>query len=132
MGLTEEQMITALRETNDAINRGEFDKAIELADPDIVLVRTGAMPVVRGADGLRAWMEPDAFESQHFELLDHEISGNRVLVHTLTRARGAGSGIEIELRSHTLWSFNDAGRISRVEIFLLEQEEEARRALLAA
>ncbi len=122
-------MIAGLRETNDAINRGEFDKAIELADPDIVLVRTGSLPVLHGADALRAWMEPDAFESQHFELLDHEVSGHRVLVHTLTRARGAGSGIEVEIQTQTLWSFNDAGRISRVEIFLLEQEDEARRAL---
>jgi ketosteroid isomerase-like protein len=129
MKLTEEQMIDALRENNDAINRGDFDRAIELADPDIVFVRTGALPPLRGADAVRAWMEPDAFESQTYELLDHEASGNRVLTRSLTRARGAGSGIEVEIESLTLWSFNDAGRISRVEIFMLEQQDEARRAL---
>jgi ketosteroid isomerase-like protein len=129
MKLTEEQMIEALRENNDAINRGDFDKAIELADPEILFVRTGALPALRGADAVRAWMEPDAFESQTYELLDHEVNGNRVLTRSLTRARGAGSGIEMEIESLTLWSFNDAGRISRVEIFLLEQENEARRAL---
>jgi ketosteroid isomerase-like protein len=131
MGLTKEQMIDALRENNDAISRGDFDAAIELADPDIVFVRTGALPELRGAEAVRAWMEPDAFESQTYEILDHEVNGNRVLTRSLTKARGAGSGIEMEIESLTLWDFNDAGKISRVEIFLMDQEEAARRALRA-
>jgi len=129
MPLTDEQMIEALRANNEAITRGNFDAAIELADPDIVLVRTGALPELRGAEAVRAWMEPDAFESQAYEILDHEINGNRVLTRSRTSARGAGSGIEMEIESLTLWDFNDAGKITRVEIFLLEQEDEARRAL---
>jgi len=131
MALTEEQMTEALRRNNDAVNRGDFDTAIQLADPDIVFVRTGALPPLRGADAVRAWMEPDAFESQTYELLGHEVSGNRVLTRSVTRARGAGSGIEMEIESLTLWTFNDAGKIARVEIFLLDQENEARQALRA-
>jgi ketosteroid isomerase-like protein len=131
MGLTEEQMIEALRRNNEAINRGDFDAAIELADPDIVFVRAGALPDLHGADAVRAWMEPDAFESQTYEMLDHEVSGNRILVRSLSKARGAGSGIEMELVALTVWTFNDAGRITRVEIFFLDQEDEARRALHA-
>jgi ketosteroid isomerase-like protein len=131
MGLTEDEMIDALRRNNDALNRGDFDTAIQLADPEIVFVRTGGLPVLRGTDAVRAWMEPDAFESQSYELIEHEVSGNRILTRSLTRARGVGSGIEMEIESLTLWTFNDAGRISRVEIYQLEQEDAARRALHA-
>ena len=80
MSLTGEEMIEALRRNNDAINRGDFDAAIELADPDIVFVRAGGLPELRGVDAVRAWMEPDAFESQRSELMGHEIEGNRVVV----------------------------------------------------
>ena len=42
-------------------------------------------------------MEPDAFEDMLVTLLDIEASGDRVFVRQLVKARGAGSGIEIEL-----------------------------------
>ena len=124
-------MIDALRENNEALNRGDFDTVIELADPDIVFVRTGGLPELRGADAVRAWMEPDAFESQTYEMLGHEVSGNRVLTRQHTKARGAGSGIDMEIEALTVWTFNDAGKIARVEIFFSDQEDEARRALHA-
>jgi ketosteroid isomerase-like protein len=129
MGPTEEQMVDAIRRENEAINAGDFDRAIELADPDVVLVRTGGLAELRGAEAVRAWMEPDAFESQATELKSFETDGNRVLTRQVTRARGAGSGIEMELESLILWTFNDDGMVSRVEIFLMADEADARRAL---
>jgi ketosteroid isomerase-like protein len=129
MALTEEQMIDALRRQTDAINRGDFDAAIELADPDVVFVRPGGLPVLRGAKAVRAWMEPDAFDSQTYELLSHEGQGNRMLTHQRTTARGAGSGIEMEIESLTLWTFNDQGKVARVEAFPIQEEDAAWRAL---
>ena len=124
-------MIEALRRITDALNRSDFDTAIELADPDIVLVRTGGLPGLRGANAVRGWMEPDAFESQTFELLGHEVRGDRILARQLTKARGAGSGIDVEIEAFTVWTFSDAGRITRIEIFFTNEEDEARRALRA-
>jgi ketosteroid isomerase-like protein len=129
MRLTEEQMIEELRRNNDALNRGEFDVAIELAAPDIVLVRPGALPELRGAETVRAWMEPDAFESQQIELVGWEASGSRVLTRQRLKARGAGSGIEIEIESLTVWTFNGDGKVARVESFTPDEQEAARRAL---
>jgi ketosteroid isomerase-like protein len=131
MGLTEEQMIDAVREINEALNRGDFDRAIQIADPEIVFVRTGGLPELHGAEAVRAWMEPDAFESQTYEMLDQEVNGDRLLTRQHTKARGAGSGIDMELEALTLWTFNDAGRIARVQIFFIDQVDEARRALRA-
>jgi limonene-1,2-epoxide hydrolase len=129
MGLTEEEMIEALRRNNDALNRGEFDVAIQLAAPDIVLVRPGGLPAVQGAEAVRAWMEPDAFESQQLELLGAEAAKNRVLTRQRLRARGAGSGIEMEIEALSVWTFNDDGKVARVESFTPDQEDEARQAL---
>jgi limonene-1,2-epoxide hydrolase len=131
MTLTGEQMIEALRRNNEALNRGEFDVAIELADPEIVFVRPGGLSDLRGVEAIRAWMEPDAFEKQEYELLDHQVEGNRVLTRQRTHARGAGSGIEMEIESFTVWTFNDQGKVARVETFPAHEEDAARRTFAA-
>jgi ketosteroid isomerase-like protein len=129
MSIPEEELIERLRHQGEALNRGDFDAAVEMADPDIVFVRPGGLPELRGVDAVRAWMEPDAFESQRIELLGFEVEGNRVLTRQRTTARGAGSGIEMEIDSLTVWTFNEEGNVTRVESFLMQEEEAARRAL---
>jgi limonene-1,2-epoxide hydrolase len=101
---TDGELIELLHRGNEAINGGDFDTAIEMAHPEIVLVRPGGLPELRGADAIRAWMEPDAFESQTVELLDFDVEGNRVLTRQRTTARGAGSGIEMAIDSLTVWT----------------------------
>jgi ketosteroid isomerase-like protein len=128
MPLTAEQLIELLERNNDAINRGDFDTAIQLADPDIVYVRPGGLPELRGVDAIREWMEPDAFESQRYELLDHQVEGNRILTRSRTVARGAGSGIEMEIEALTVWTFSQEGKVTRVEAFPVHEEDAARRA----
>jgi limonene-1,2-epoxide hydrolase len=129
MGLTDEQMIEVLRRSTAALNREDFDAAMGHAASDIVVVRPEGLPELRGAEAVRAWLEPDAFEDQQIELIDLEARGNRVLIRQVTRARGAGSGIEVEIEALTLWTFNDAGKVSRVEAFTADQEDDVRRAL---
>jgi hypothetical protein len=129
MGLTPEQMVERLRRTYQLFNAEEFDAALEMAHPDIVFVRPGAQSELRGANALRAWMEPDAFESQLIEPKDFEATGNRVLVRQHATARGAGSGIEVEIESWTLWTFDDDGKATRMQFFLPNEEDEARRVL---
>src|SRR5262249_29039097 len=113
MALSEEQMVERLRGANAALNRGDFDTAIQLAHPEIVMVRPGGLPELRGADAVRAWMEPDAFDSQERELQGYEAHGNRLLTFQRTKARGAGSGIEMEIDSIVLWTFDDEGMVRR-------------------
>ena len=127
--LTGEEMIERLRRNNDAINRGDFDTAIQMADADVVFVRPGGLPELRGVEAVRAWMEPDAFESQTYELLGFEVEENRILTRVRTSARGAGSGIEMEIDSLTVWSFNQQGKVARVEAFAAHEEDAANRAL---
>jgi SnoaL-like domain len=102
---------------------------VELGHEEIVLVRAGGQGEVRGLEALRAWMEPEAFESQLLDPLEFEATGERVLARIHSTIRGAGSGIEIEIDAWTVFSFDDQGRFTRVEIYLEHEEDEARRAL---
>ena len=74
---------------------------------------------------MRAWMEPDAFEEQTFEIREFRINGNRVLVRQHTWARGAGSGIEMELDAWAVWTLNDDGLMTHVVGFLPGEDAEA-------
>ena len=118
-------MIDALRRAYEAFNRGDFDVAVEIAHPEIEFVPPGGQASLRGAEALRAWMEPDAFEEQRIEPLDFRVEGNKVLVRQRTQARGAGSGINLDLENWTVWTFDGDLLVTRAETYLPHQESEA-------
>jgi limonene-1,2-epoxide hydrolase len=121
--------IARLRRGYEAFNRGDFDAAVDVGiHPDIEYIPPAGLPPVRGIAAFRAWMEPDAFELQLIEPREIRIAGNKALVLMRVRTRGAGSGIEMELDSWTVWTIDDAGLAIRVEAFGMEEEAEARRA----
>lgn len=121
----EEPAITRVREAIEAFNRGDIDEMVENSDPEIEIVRAGDQPAIRGVAGFRAWLRPDAFESQLIEPLEFRLFGSKVLVRVRNTVRGAGSGIETDFLAWSVWTFNEDGRTSRVEIFLGHQEAEA-------
>jgi ketosteroid isomerase-like protein len=118
-------MIDALRRAHEAFNRGDFDAAVELAHPEMEFIPPGGQASLRGAEALRAWMEPDAFEEQRIEPLDFRVEGNKVLVRQRIQARGAGSGINLDLENWTVWTFDDDLLVTRAETYLPHQESEA-------
>jgi ketosteroid isomerase-like protein len=123
----EQEWIDRLRRAYDAFSRADFDAAVEFAHPDIEFVPpTGESH--RGIESFRKWMEPDAFDRQVVEPLEFLVSGNKVLVKQRIRARGAGSGIELEASSWGVWTVDEDGRAIRLQGFLEPQEAEARRA----
>jgi hypothetical protein len=54
--------------------------------------------------------------------------GGKVLSRQHIKARGAGSGIELEIKSFTVFSFDGDGLITRAESFLPHEEAQARAA----
>jgi ketosteroid isomerase-like protein len=121
----DQEVINRLRGAYEAFNRADFDTAMEVAHPEIEFIGPGGQSPRRGADAMRAWMEPDAFENQQIEPVEMRMQGNRVLVLGRTRARGAVSGIELDLDIWAVWTFDDHGLATRVEAFLPHQETEA-------
>ena len=78
--MEDQEIIDTLRRTYEAFSRADFDTAIEMAHPDIEYHAPGGQSVRRGADALRAWMEPDAFEEQQIEPLEFRVHGDKVWV----------------------------------------------------
>ena len=117
--------VEVVRGVYDAFNRGDFDAAIAVADPRIEFVRPGGLSSLIGVEALRAWMEPDAFETQVVEPLEFTVADNKVLVRQHLKAQGAGSGIELEVESWTVWTLGEDGLVTRMEAFLEHQGEEA-------
>lgn len=121
----DQEILSSLRRTYEAFNRGDFDTAIQIAHPEVEFVPPGGQSPLRGSEALRAWMEPDALEDQRIEPIEFRINGNRVLVRQHTLARGAGSGIELDLENWAVWTLDDDGLAMRVASFLIHEESDA-------
>ncbi len=113
----------------EALNAEDFDAALALVHPEIEFVPPGGQAPYRGAASLRRWMEPDAFREQVVQPLESVVAADgRVLTRQHVTARGASSGIELDLISWSVWSFDGDGLITRVEIYLDHEADRAREA----
>ena len=61
-----QENVEVARRWLEAISGGsdDFDRALALVHRDIVFVPPGDQPPYRGAESVRRWMEPDAFQEQ--------------------------------------------------------------------
>ena len=119
------EIAARVRRGYDAYSRGDFDTLMQWIHPEIELLPAGGQPPIRGAADYRAWMEPDAFQSQVLEILELRLNGNKVLTHQRSTIRGAGSGIEADFLSWTVWTLDEEGLARRQEIYLDHEEAEA-------
>jgi ketosteroid isomerase-like protein len=120
-----EENVEILRRVYDALACGDFDAAIELVHPDVEFIRPGVEAPVRGAGALRAWLEPDALVDQRWEPKEFRVNGDKILVRQNTRARGAASGIELDIDTWAVWTLEDDGLVTRIEGFLIHEETAA-------
>jgi ketosteroid isomerase-like protein len=127
--MTDEEMIAALRRVHEAFNRRDFEAVVQQAHPDVELVRTGGQSSVKGVAALREWMEPDAFEEQRYEPLDFRVKGDKVFERVHVTGRGAGSGIEVDFVTYTVWTLDDRGLVKEAQGFLPHEEAEALKAV---
>jgi ketosteroid isomerase-like protein len=121
-----QENVEAMRRWLEAISSEDFDAALALVHPDIELVPPGGQPPYRGAESVRRWMEPDAFQEQVVTPVDIVVAADRtILGRQHLKARGTGSGIELEGHSWSVWTFDEAGLITRIEIYLDHEEDKA-------
>jgi ketosteroid isomerase-like protein len=110
----------------EALNRGEVDRFVsEFVHPEYEFhtgVRVPSIPaVVRGRDGLRAWIAQwyqEPWEQQLQMDIDRitELDDGRVLALLTLRARGRGSGAAVESRYAHILTFRE-GLCVRVDGF---------------
>jgi ketosteroid isomerase-like protein len=110
----------------DAFGHEDFDAALALVHPDVVLAPPGDQALHTGAESLRRWMEPDAFPTQAIEVLD-TVPGpdRRILARHHVSARGRASGIELDMISWSVWTFDEDGLVTRIEIYLDRERDQA-------
>jgi ketosteroid isomerase-like protein len=100
----------------------DLDEALTYADPDIV-----GNPVeessARGHDAVRSSTERWKGEWDDYELIPEEFAdvGDRVVATVRFRARGRGSGIEVDARLYDVFTLRD-GKIVRMDQFTEESE----------
>jgi ketosteroid isomerase-like protein len=118
-----------VRRGYEIVNRRDFELALGAQHQDVVIRFTpdphGHLPPpdmvgeFRGHEGFRrawaAWLE--AFKDLRVEPEEViDLGGDRLLVATRTVGRGTGSGVAVEQRGFTLYTFR-AGKVSRHEFF---------------
>ena len=98
------------------MNRGEIDHFLELVHPDYEFypgVRVPSIPsVVRGREGLRAWISQwyeEPWEEQLHMDVEHieELDDGRVLALLTLRATGRESGVQVDTEYGHIATFED-------------------------
>jgi ketosteroid isomerase-like protein len=115
----------------DSFNRGELEPILEILHPDVEWIPppTSLDPrPLRGRDAVREYLAPNFFESQTAEPLETIEHVNRLLVVARVRARGRGSGVELDQTAYHVLTIEE-GRAVRFEVHV--DRAEALRALRA-
>jgi ketosteroid isomerase-like protein len=109
-----------------AISRQDFDAAIALVHPEVVVVPPADQPPYVGVDSVRGWLEPEAFSRIDIELLETlTVSERTMIARHRVRSLGRSTGIEVDVVSWSVWGFDEDGLITRVEIYLDRERAKA-------
>ena len=100
----------------------DLDEALTYADPAIVWNPVEESSA-RGHDAVRASTSRWKSEWNDYELIPEEFAdmGDRVVVTVRFRARGRGSGIEVDARLYDVFTLRD-GKIVRMDQFAERSE----------
>jgi ketosteroid isomerase-like protein len=109
-----------VREVWERWNKGARDVDPVLFDPEIEIHSALTRSVFRGADGVSAWSAEidQQFEQWEVSALEMEaVSDERVLVHGTIKARGRGSGMDLDQPASWIVEIRD-GRVRRIHNFI--------------
>jgi ketosteroid isomerase-like protein len=109
--------IELLKRGYELYNAQDFDGLEAIVSPDIVFERDGGAAPLHGYAAFRAFNEPDAFEWQRLDPLDFVVAGDKVFVAIRIRAKGAISGVELDMEAWQVWTFADGLPVRIVHTF---------------
>jgi len=107
----------------DAYNRGDMQQVVEVFDPEVEVYTSPGLinaGTYRGHEGFLTWLTnwDEAWEEFRIEIEGIESVGDHhVIVDVLQRARGVGSGAEVEMRLVQLYEIR-TGKVSRFHLYL--------------
>jgi ketosteroid isomerase-like protein len=110
-----------VQEALSAFQRGEVDRALEFADPDVVSFRAPPLPDAQTYHGLEGVLQMYADWTAEFgefdmEVLEYTELGDRVVVEMLQRGTGRASGAEVSGRFWFVYTVV-GDRIARQDVF---------------
>jgi ketosteroid isomerase-like protein len=111
--------VEIVRKVFAALNRGDREEAVGLADPEVVLDATRSVfnpKTYFGKDGLRQWLTDtnEVWDEMHTEQNEFIDAGDRVVVIGRLVGKGKGSGVEVESPNGTILTIRD-GLVIRSE-----------------
>jgi len=116
-----------IREAIEAFNRHDVEGMLAFLAEDVEWKRVDGLPdesgLIRGREAVRELLRPMAFETAHLEPLEVVEEGDRALIHGRFTARGAASGVELQVDSYTVYFFAD-GLARRVENWRRREDAE--------
>jgi uncharacterized protein len=126
-----EENVEIVRRGWEAFEGGNLSAAIALMSPDMVTYVAPPAPVTGTYHGIEGWLQVTLDWAEGFDELvmtgeEYIDAGDKVVVRSLHKSRGAASGVPVEADIWYVWTIH-AGKVVRVEIF-----NERREALEAA
>jgi ketosteroid isomerase-like protein len=113
-GRATEEDIERLRQGYSHYNAGDWDALEQFMTPDVVVDRDGGADSIVGWPAIRAFVEPEAFEYQRTEPGEFTLNDNNVLVSIQVSAKGATSGVELDMPAWHVWTLRPDGRATHL------------------
>jgi len=110
-----------LREGYERWSSGDLEAVFGNWHPSATISRAGGLGEVRGLEEIRAFVQPDALESQQFQPLEYLENGERVAVRCQVTAVGAQTGVSVEQEGWHVWTFRD-GKVAAL-VVTFERDE---------
>ena len=111
----------------EAFNGSDHERLLSMLTEDVEWKRVDGLPdeggTLHGREAVRAFLEPEVFDRARFEVVDAVEEGDVALVRGVFRARGAGSGIELDTEAYVVYRVRD-GLAYRVESWRLREDAE--------
>lgn len=119
--------VEIVRSLYAALNRGDRERALGFAHPEVVLDATRNVlnpKTYVGIEGLRQWLTDmdDVWEEMHSERNEFIDAGDRVVVIGRLVGRGKGSGVEVGGPNATILTIRD-GLVIRSETGYTDRRE---------
>ena len=115
------------RAATELFQRGEVEAFLATMDPEVEIFSTPDLPNPGRFAGREGWIEWtsqwfDAWADFEVEIEDYEPVGERhVLMSARQRAKGAGSGVPVEMRVYYLTEYRD-GLATRFHLYADREE----------
>ena len=118
--------VEIVREALEAFGRGDVERALRFADPEIECRRVPPLPdpqIYRGAEGVLQMYADWTADFEEFEMRPLEFLeiGDWVLCDMIQRGRGRASGVTIEGRFWLAWQFA-GGKAVRQYAYLTKEQ----------